>query len=57
MSVKFGRMTKLQKDIKGLKSYFRDFLMNRINLVNLDDLKHKQRKDLIDFLVENNLIS
>lgn len=57
ISYRFGKLAKVQKDCKEIKAIFKKIVTDRVNSINLDDLKHKQRKDLVDYLIENQGIS
>nr|ABY59985.1 cytochrome P450 monooxygenase CYP5012A2 [Tetrahymena thermophila] len=52
-ALRFGKLSTLQKTTKDIKKIFKEVITNRIDSTNLDDLKHKQRKDMIDYLIEN----
>ncbi|KAL4457019.1 hypothetical protein ABPG74_014657 [Tetrahymena malaccensis] len=51
--LRFGKLSALKKTSRDLKKIFKEVITNRINSTNLQDLKHKQRKDMIDYLIEN----
>ncbi|KAL4508335.1 hypothetical protein ABPG72_003639 [Tetrahymena utriculariae] len=51
--LRFGKLLTLKKTAKEIKKIFKEVINNRINSTNLQDLKHKQRKDMMDYLIEN----